>query len=138
MSSAARSTQINFNNSTIAILTRNSMSLQWGIWSNEGSAVPPENIIGGTHAQWQSESAGFLTGTQGSASYAVNDDSTQLVTIEWDNPFKGDNSYTLTAPSGYQIQFCDSNFQNCQASQGDYGTGDNTTIYVSLTTAPSS
>jgi hypothetical protein len=135
---AVRSTQVTFNNATIAVLVLDSMSLQWGIWSNENGDVPPTNILGGTQVQWQSESAGFMTGTQGSASYAISGDSNQLVTIEWDNPFKGDNNYSLAAPSGYQIQFCDSNFQNCQSTQGDYGTGNNAAIYVSLTEVPPS
>ncbi|MFJ7593162.1 Crystal protein ET79 [Streptomyces sp. NPDC097617] len=93
---AARSTQVTLNNSTGGLLARTDSGLSHGIWSD--NQLPPVNIMPGQRGTWQSESDGFLTGTQGYATYQVQGGG--HVTVQWNNPYSGSNSYSCTAPAG--------------------------------------
>lgn len=107
---ASRSVQIFFTNQTSQTLTlpANGASLSGGIWS--AGLTPPSTIPGNSTVNWQSESDGFLTGTQGIATYVFADSTTNTefsVTVSWDNPYDGSSTYlTSVAPqaAGYQSQ----------------------------------
>lgn len=59
---------------------------------------PPEKISPSgkepTVTKWESESDGFLTGTEGNVVYGLPDGQT-TVTLTWDNPYIGKNSYNI-------------------------------------------
>jgi hypothetical protein len=72
----------------------------------EWSVSPPATIAAHTTVVWGSESNGFLTGTQGDATYQVG--GTNATTeVTWDNPFFGTNSYTTTSSPGFHNTFDD-------------------------------
>ncbi|GAA4983758.1 hypothetical protein [Kineococcus glutinatus] len=95
---AARSTRIVLRNRTDQDLTLTASSLAHGEWSTQ----PPLNVGGHADAEWASESAGFLTGTEGSATFAVGGDGSSL-RIDWDNPFAGTNKYAVDVSPGYAL-----------------------------------
>jgi len=95
--SASRQATIILKNTTNAILSRTAYSLDHGIWSAD--AVPPEIIGYGTLAgpstgTWANESQGFMTGAQGTASYAMLDGT--LITTTWDDPYIGSDESTVS------------------------------------------
>jgi hypothetical protein len=77
------------------------VELDHGIWSALGQ--PPARIPQGAEVRWGSESNGFMTGTEGTALYAVGTTGAKLK-VYWDNPFVGDNTFTqeleLPPPNG--------------------------------------
>ena len=119
---AVRSVIVDFVNQTSKTLSRQDFGLSIGIWSNgpNGQMVPPEQIPPNGNALFGSESDGFATGTQGFANYEIGGDSTQIVSLQWDNPFKGDNSYPSTSPNNYSLQILG-------------GEGNNATVVMILT-----
>ncbi|MBI6548518.1 aegerolysin family protein [Xenorhabdus lircayensis] len=86
---AARSTFISLKNSTDGILILDSSSLKHGIWSIN----PPKKILTGGLVTFMSESSGFMTGTEGTAVYKASDGA--KITIHWNNPYLGSNSYNI-------------------------------------------
>lgn len=120
---AARSTEIQFFNETPHTLTKIGEGLSHGEWTTE----PPNVIPPQTSAQWESESDGFATGTEGTADYRISDDLGDLggvppplqVHLHWDNPFIGSNSYDESAPAAFLL-----------ARTG--GGGDNATVRYSM------
>ncbi len=118
---SARSTRVNFENATNCCLILVGSSLQHGIWNGS----PPGVIAVQSTASWQNDSDGFMTGDQGSASYAavqVHNGSPVCigyVVISWDNPYVGSNSYSMSAPAGLSISYTG-------------GGGNNATINVTL------
>jgi|GEM_PF-1737928 len=82
---AARSTHVTLTNRTRKNLTRTEDSLEHGIWTDR----PP--LLIGDRGEWESESDGFLTGTEGRVTYGI--DGGGEVRLHWDNPFVGSNSY---------------------------------------------
>ena len=104
---AARSTEINFFNGTFHTLTKIADDLSHGEWT-----TPPPNVIPPqTNVTWESESNGFLTGTEGTVTYQISDDLGDLggvpppfeVHLHWDNPFIGSNSYDESAPTVFPL-----------------------------------
>ncbi|MFJ8471138.1 aegerolysin family protein [Kitasatospora sp. NPDC094011] len=71
--------------------------LNWGIWSD--NQLPRGNIPPGRSGSWQSESDGFMTGTEGEVQYLLA--GAGNVTVHWNNPYTGSNSYSCTAPAHY-------------------------------------
>ncbi len=93
---AARSTHVRLENATNRPfnLRRLDASLEAGEWT----VKPPELI--GDFGEWESESDGFLTGTEGRVSYQIETIDTEVmgrVDVHWNNPFLGSNSYEATA-----------------------------------------
>jgi hypothetical protein len=82
---AARSTHVTLNNRTGVNLSKTDDSLDHGIWTDR-----PPTIIG-DRGEWESESDGFATGTEGRVTYSI--DGGGEVRLHWDNPFIGSNSY---------------------------------------------
>jgi triacylglycerol esterase/lipase EstA (alpha/beta hydrolase family) len=82
---AARSTHVTLTNRTGKNLTKTNDSLDHGIWTDR----PP--LLIGDRGEWESESDGFLTGTEGRVTYGI--DGGGEVRLHWDNPFVGSNSY---------------------------------------------
>lgn len=109
---AARSTQVTLNNTTPLNLFRTYANLDHGIWPN--SVLPPENIEPQEASSWQAESDGFMTGVQGTVTYKL--DGVGDVVITWDNPFEGSNSYTNSAPKGYEISHEGGSGDNAQVT----------------------
>ena len=88
-SHASRSAVIYFQNRTAFPLTRTDYNLDGGEWTQ----TPPHTIPARKQIAWASESSGFATGTQGSASYLCEDTTTK-VDISWNVPYSGANSAT--------------------------------------------
>jgi hypothetical protein len=116
---AQRSVVVQFLNNTNQTLSLSNSGLEGGIWSNNGTAVPPQQIGPQSSANWESESNGTGTGTQGFASYTIGGNASQVVTMTWDDPFAGSNAYGGTCPGGYQIPYSG-------------GSGDNATVAFTL------
>ena len=88
---AARSVSVIFDNRTGRNLLKQNDRLDHGKWTTR----PPDVI--GNRGDWESESDGFLTGTEGSTSYHIVDlDDSVLGSfdVHWDDPFSGSNSYS--------------------------------------------
>lgn len=91
-------------------------SVSHGEWDVSVPAeVPPQTI-----AAWSSESNGFLTGTEGQAQFQIGSDPSSVLTLTWDNPYAGSNSFSGTAPAPYSV-----------AQQG--GVGDIAVVVFTLT-----
>ncbi len=91
----AKSTHVIVVNSTGEQFSKQSASLDHGIWSQQPSDVIPTGGIG----EWQSESNGFATGTEGTAKFTVSGNAGRVVSIRWDNPFAGGNEYEVKVPN---------------------------------------
>ncbi|MEU3193319.1 hypothetical protein ABZ686_22400, partial [Streptomyces sp. NPDC006992] len=101
---ATRSTHVTLENRAGRFnLRRTSQGLDHGEWTTK----PP--LLIGDRGEWESESNGFATGTEGSVTYQLEDvDGLRMgeVSLHWDNPFIGANSYresvtpAATDPSG--------------------------------------
>lgn len=119
---AARSVKCIFVNDTDRRLRlKQPATLDHGIWSKgtDPGGQPPRELGPGAQATWESESSGFMTGTEGRAVYEADDGAT--VEVWWDNPYIGDNKFSLTvSPEG--------------TYKGKYegGDGDNATVTFSL------
>ncbi|MFF4590873.1 Crystal protein ET79 [Streptomyces sp. NPDC001388] len=94
---AARSTYVTLNNNTGGLLGRSYDRLDGGIWTD--NRLPPGNIPPGRSGSWQSESDGFMTGTEGEVQYLLA--GAGYVTVHWNNPYVGSNSYSCTVPAHY-------------------------------------
>src|SRR5262249_25138773 len=81
-----------------------------GIWTTH----IPNKIERLESAQWESESHGFCTGTEGWVEFEVSDDS-GVIRLHWNNPFVGSNEYSHTAQPLDQVSYKD-------------GVGDNATV----------
>ncbi|MEU6241707.1 aegerolysin family protein [Streptomyces sp. NPDC047024] len=95
--SAARSTRVTLTNYSGRSFVRTGASLSHGIWSE--NTLPPSLINPSDSGSWQSESDGFLTGTEGRATYTMSGGGT--VSVGWDNPFSGHNSYSCDVSAGF-------------------------------------
>ena len=88
---AARSTHVTLTNQAGRFnLIKLSDTLDHGEWTIR----PPATV--GNQAEWESESNGFATGTEGSANYRIETDEGEPIgtlDLHWDNPFVGSNSY---------------------------------------------
>lgn len=102
---AARSTHVTLENKAGRFNLRlKNAGLDDGVWK-----IQPPQIIG-DRGEWESESDGFLTGTEGRVAYALEDvDGNHLgdLALHWNNPFVGSNSYDecLTAGAGRHGQW---------------------------------
>lgn len=96
---SARSVNATLNNNTsfaLQLLT-SSISLLHGEWTT----YPPSTIPAGGTGNWQSDSDGFATGTEGSLVYQFiysNNGALSIETLKvyWDDPFAGGNGYSIT------------------------------------------
>jgi hypothetical protein len=88
---AARSTHVTLTNLAGRLnLRKTSEELDHGEWTSH----PPALV--GNRADWESESDGFATGTEGRVAYEIENDTGGAVgtlNLHWDNPFVGSNSY---------------------------------------------
>lgn len=96
---ASRSATVTFDNQTDHAMTRTTIKLSGGTWTQDH--YPPETIPANGSGTWQSESDGMMTGTEGYAQYHLEGAGT--VEVSWDVPFAGSNSYSDSAPPGYTI-----------------------------------
>ncbi|MBE8598251.1 metallophosphoesterase [Xenorhabdus sp. BG5] len=94
---SARSTLISLKNSTDNVLILDSSSLKHGIWSTR----PPKEILASRLVTFMSESNKFLTGVEETTTYKAPNVS--RITIHWDNPYIGSNSYDINTnnPDSY-------------------------------------
>ncbi|TKC98167.1 aegerolysin family protein [Polyangium fumosum] len=116
---AARSVKCIFiNDSDQRLRLKQAATLDHGIWStgaDKREQQPPREVSPGGRATWESESNGFMTGTEGRAIYEADNGTT--LELWWDNPFIGDNKYSLTVrpEGGHAGRYSD-------------GEGDNATV----------
>lgn len=120
--SAARSTQVSVVNWTGCQLRLQNTWLDHGIWTSAPDAI----VNDGNTGRWQSESNGFMTGTEGHVIYdAENCGNPALngkrVQLHWNNPYVGSNSYD-SAGSDPMFRF---------AMSG--GSGNNAAVYWTIT-----
>ncbi|MGP3686825.1 Crystal protein ET79 [Streptomyces sp. IBSNAI002] len=113
---AARSTQVKLQNRTPNTMERTSSSLVHGTWSD--NMVPPDRVYPFGDGTWRSESNGFMTGTEGAAVFSMLD--VGNVSIGWNNPYAGANSYYCHVPEGFDCK------------QGG-GSGDNASVTFTVT-----
>jgi len=122
---AARSTHVTLENEAGRLnLRRTNLELDHGVWKDQ----PPQLI--GNRAEWESESDGFLTGTEGRVTYLIEDvDENRIgeLRLHWDNPFVGSNSYDESvAPAAASAT--DSGFSIAHVGGG----GDNANVLFRL------
>jgi len=101
---AARSFRILLRNITNLTLRRTDLKLDHGEFSNGGGFVPPETIAPLSRGEWQSESDGGGTGTEGSVVYTSDRGDLR---IHWDNPFIGSNVLEIEPPNGFDFSNTD-------------------------------
>jgi hypothetical protein len=97
---AARSTHVVFTNHTDQPLGKLGQDLPHGVWTN--GVEPPFTIAPGEKVEWESESDGFMTGTEGSTRYGIGTTGGEL-TVHWDNPFVGSNTYDERVSPGWTV-----------------------------------
>jgi len=121
---ASRSTLVKLRNHSGCVLTLRDAHVDRGKWTPDSDpttkfkqiirqdgaefeAVPAgENSVAKNgHTSWESQSAGFMTGTAGSVEWQTKDcDETELdakrVVVHWNNPFIGGNSYDFEVDPG--------------------------------------
>ncbi|KAL6900615.1 crystal protein ET79 [Trichoderma evansii] len=95
--SPSRSTNVTIINKLGYDLVLDSANVSHGEWSQ--GLNPPKLISANSQASFQAESAGFMTGDEGSFSYS--NPSVGTFNCSFDNPFSGSNDYSETAPAGY-------------------------------------
>ncbi len=98
---AARSTHVFLANLTRCDLVLVTARLDHGEWT----VRPPHRIALGDEGNWESESNGFATGTEGEADYFTQSCrdpglNGKRVHFHWDNPFVGSNSYDTAGTDG--------------------------------------
>jgi hypothetical protein len=126
---AKRSTRVTLSNNTNYTLSLLGATPCHGIWTEPWR--PPSQILPKTHGAWQSESEGFLTGTEGWVKYVIQNDDLrpgaqndtqkcpqELVFIHWDNPFVWPSSPDLdTFPLERSVGISDVT-PSCDADKG--------------------
>ncbi|MER8042109.1 Crystal protein ET79 [Streptomyces sp. NPDC094032] len=110
---AARSTTVTLTNNSGKLLVRDGSWLGWGIWSD--GMLPPSMVQPGVTAKWASESEGLMTGTEGQVTFTMTGESNK-VTVYWNNPYVGSNSYSCSVPSGYTCTRSGGGGDNASAS----------------------
>jgi hypothetical protein len=95
---AARSTKVKLINDSGTNLVKTWDELAHGCWTT--GMLPPDNVPSSGHPMWQSESCGFMTGTEGKVTYAIAGGGE--IRLHWKNPFVGSNSYSCSVPAPYQ------------------------------------
>ncbi len=93
---SVNASMLNDTNVTLRLLT-SSISLPHGEWVT----YPPANLAPGDTARWQTDSDGFMTGTEGSFTYQFiyigeSEPSIETVKLYWDNPYVGGNGYSIS------------------------------------------
>src|ERR1700737_1298225 len=116
---SARSTQIFLHNETNFALTKLEEDLPHGEWGHDGGQRPPQSIAPNATAEMGSDSSGFLTGTEGSVRYRIEDGKSSSCYFHWDNPYSGTNKYH---------NFTDYDFDFFHSG----GSGNNTVVNVFL------
>lgn len=87
-------------------------SLSNGVWTN--NMYPPKTIAANGDASWQSESDGFLTGTEGTVTYYLANFGD--VKVSWNDPYSGSNTYGQSAPKDYSISHSGGSGNNTQVT----------------------
>ena len=99
---ASRSVTVVIKNATFSDdMTLLSSSLSHGEWDVQ----PPAVIAPGLVAAWTSQSDGFMTGTQGKAQFRVGNNPSSILTLNWDNPYVGSNSYNAAVPPPFFTEY---------------------------------
>jgi hypothetical protein len=97
-SAATRDIRVHLTNNSDSTLTFASDTLDHGCWSTE----PPASIAIGQTVDIASESCGVATGTEFHVSYTVDRTGKQM-SLHYDNPFVGSDSFDESAPQGYRF-----------------------------------
>ena len=88
---------------TVFVVNRTSKPLSCGaaiLDGGEWASYPADSIAPGATARWRTQSNGFMTGTEGRATFRIGSGPADF-TIGWNNPYAGSNSYSCGAPAGY-------------------------------------
>lgn len=95
--SSSRSVEVKVANQTGEALTCGDVTLDGGEWAS----YPPDTIQPDQVARWRTQSNGFMTGTEGRATFTIGA-SQATVKLWWNNPYVGSNGYSCTASAGYK------------------------------------
>lgn len=121
---AARSVLSTVDNQTGRELSRQSEHLDHGIWTE--NEYPPEIIAANSTKQYQAESQGFMTGTEGYSIYKIDDGLT--VKFYFDNPYIGSNGYKTSVDGegagDYDVSFSGGGGNNSRVTYTLKFTGD--------------
>lgn len=104
MSTAERSCDITFVNSSDVALTYDSLDLRGGIWSPR-FLRPPPRIEPHTTVTWGTESDGFLTGTEAVMYYRIELPGGfhgGYIMLWWNIPWEGSRKYDQQSPPAYK------------------------------------
>ena len=100
----ARSTHVIFKNNTPFLLSRTDGGLDHGVFTEPFNFV--DRIAPGATADWETESDGVMTGTEGFVNYRIGDGPAALH-IHWDNPFISNfdrgNTYHEFVSDGFEL-----------------------------------
>lgn len=103
MDMGARSTRVVIVNQTPFPLKYGKARAPHGVWSTG----VPQLIAPFDYGQWQTDSKGFLTGTEASAIYHVTQPGRRAplatFSVRWMNPFDGGNKYQVAASAGFAV-----------------------------------
>eukprot|EP01084_Bolivina_argentea_P045675 84077_1 len=95
---ASRSVGVLFKNMSTFRLQRTNEKLVHGFWTD--NMIPPEYIEATAAVYFGSQSDGFMTGTEGTVTYLMINGPGSVI-LNWDNPYSGGNSYSQSAPKGF-------------------------------------
>jgi hypothetical protein len=95
---AFRDIRVHFTNNSDSVLKRAGGTLDGGCWVAE----PPLTIAIDQTVDMASESCGVLTGTEFHVSYKLENGT--LVSLHYDNPAVGSDTFEETAPEGYAFE----------------------------------
>lgn len=93
---AARAVEVVLENRTSLPLTYSRGGASHGVWKTQ----VPGSIAANSFGSFETESNGFMTGTQAFIEYRF---AGGIVRLDWDDPFSGTNSYSANAPPGYVV-----------------------------------
>jgi hypothetical protein len=122
---AVRSAQVVFTNHTDEPLGKLAQTLPHGVWRN--AAEPPFAITGET-VWWESVSDRALTGTESTVRDGIGTSGAEL-TVHWDNPFAGRNTYDERASRGWTALRTGGIGENIRGEYGLERTGWRTTTF---------
>lgn len=97
---AYNSTTIIIKNNTNEELVLHSATLKEGKWAPGG--YPPQTIFKMSKGEFENIATNNFTGVQGAVSYRLNN-RWGTVSVNWDNPLLGNNTYGDSVPGGFEM-----------------------------------
>ena len=111
---SARSVKATVVNTTDQVLTLRSSELGHGVWVQQ----PPATIEPHSSGTFEADSDGILTGVEGNVAYNIGKGQNQSVSLYFDNPYVGTDSFTatVTPPTAYSCAVTSSGGNDAQVT----------------------